>query len=541
MSRRPSGRDDEPRTCDNPSVSDRQDTAVLLALAQGLVIGGVTTWAVRLAGALAARGRRVAMAIHAPGPGQTPAAIELDPRVRRIDLTAAPPMEHAGGARLGLFVPAYARAVRELSADARPVVVCPTLLGDCFGVAAALTLADSERVRIVGWQHSPIEYDARVLSHYEPVIAAFAAVSDALESGLRSRLPLRGGDVVKVPNGVWAAAERPTRPDLRDRPLRLIYTGRLDAGIKRVLALVAMSDELTRAGVGHRLTILGDGPAGEEIDRLAADRPSLRRLVSVPPPYVERMLDEHDVFVLPSRVEGMSMSALEAMGRGCCPVMTRTPSGASQLVDDGRTGVLVDVPADADDARVGAAMAAGVRRAASLGVEALGGAALAFVRERFGAERSLALVEQLVERAAAMPARVWPADRPVAFTASVAGPVGSGSVPADGAERMAGVLRGLAGRRVVVHGAGRHTIELASCLAASAAAIVALADDDPGKIGRSLWGWPIVAPAEAARTGATDVVISTWMNEDAVWARRSVYERQGLRVHRLYAGASDRL
>lgn len=507
---------------------------MLLALAHGLVVGGVTTWAVRLAGALAARGRRVGVVVHAPGPGQTRVGIELDPRVLRVDLTAAPPMEHAGGARLGLYVPAYVRAVRELSTAGGPVVVCPTLLGDCFGVAAALTLAEPERVRIVGWQHSPIEYDARVLSHYEPIIAAFVAVSDAVESGLRSRLPLRGGDVVNVPNGVWAAAERPSRPSLEGRPLRLIYTGRLEAGLKRVLALVAMSDELIRAGVSHRLTILGDGPAGEELDRLAAERPAVRRMVSVPPQFVERLLDEHDVFVLPSRLEGMSLSALEAMGRGCCPVMTRTPSGASQLIEDGRTGVLVDVPADADDARVGAAMAAGVRRAVGLGVDRLGVAALALVRERFGAERSVALVERLLGRAAEMPARVWPADRPVAFTSAGAGPAGSGSVPTDGAERMAGVLRGLTGRRVVLHGAGRHTIELASCLAASAAVIVALADDDPGKIGRSLWGWPIVAPAEAARTGATDVVISTWMNEDAVWARRAAYERQGLRVHRVY-------
>ena len=39
---------------------------------------------------------------------------------------------------------------------------------------------------------------------------------------------------------------------------------------------------------------------------------------------------------------------------------------------------------------------------------------------------------------------------------------------------------------------------------------------------------------KASETGATDVVISSWINQHAIWSRRAVYERQGLTVHTVY-------
>src|SRR6185295_4482384 len=101
-------------------------------------------------------------------------------------------------------------------------------------------------------------------------------------------------------------------------------------------------------------------------------------------------------------------------------------------------------------------------------------------------------------------------------------------VPADAALRLTQVLGRLGNRRIVLHGAGRHTIELAGTLAGSAAKIVAVTDDDPALWGGSLLGWPIVPPAKVRETGATDVVISSWIHADQIFARRAVYEHQGL-------------
>jgi hypothetical protein len=112
---------------------------------------------------------------------------------------------------------------------------------------------------------------------------------------------------------------------------------------------------------------------------------------------------------------------------------------------------------------------------------------------------------------------------------------GSGSVPPDGPDRLKSLLARLGGRQIVVHGVGQHTLQLASVYASCPARIVAFADDDRRHHRSSLWNWPIIAPGSASASGATDVVISSWMHQDAIWNRRGIYESQGLRVHRIYA------
>ncbi|QOI99259.1 MAG: glycosyltransferase [Phycisphaeraceae bacterium] len=516
----------------SPPAPSTDKAPLLIALPHGATVSGVTTWALRLARALPARGRRVVVALHAPKPGERPLPAPALAGVEVADLSSLPSLEHRGG-DLAVFVRAYRDLVRSLRpTGGGPVVLSPNLLGDCYGIAASICALEPESVRVVGWQHLDSPYDAAVLARYEPVIARFVAVSPTLHDQLIAGLPRRAAEIERVPYGVEVPGSPAPRPPLGPRPARLIYTGRIDDDQKRVGALIAMSDELSRMGVDHRLTLLGGGPAEGEIDAACASRPRVRRLAELPPDHVARVLDEHDVFVLASRAEGLSLSLIEAMARGCVPVVARTRSGAAAAVDDGRTGVIVEAPTETDHAGVGRAMALGVRRALEIGIGAMSVAAHAGAGRRFGLWAHADAVDGVLSTASASGPRWWPASLPCAFTGST--PAGSGSVPSGAAERAMELLGSLAGRRVVIHGAGRHTIELASVLATSPAVIVAVTDDDPAKHGRMLLGWPILAPREAATTGATDVVISTWMNHGAVWARRGVYTGQGLRVHAMY-------
>ena len=107
-------------------------------------------------------------------------------------------------------------------------------------------------------------------------------------------------------------------------------------------------------------------------------------------------------------------------------------------------------------------------------------------------------------------------------------------MPPDGARRLASVLERLGGRRIVVHGTGEHTRQLADVLKSASVSLVAFTDDDRQRHGSMLWERPIVAPHDAGETGATDVVISSWINQREIWRRRAVYEQQGLTVHTLY-------
>lgn len=507
-----------------------QRAPLLIALPGGLAANGVAIWAWRLSNALAARGRPVGLILHAPAPDHRPLAVELHPGVSVMDLTGLPRLE--AGTELSPFIAAYRAAVRKLGALApgKPVVLSPNLLGDCYGIAAALCVADAEPLRVLGVVHNDIEYDLRVQQHYEPMIARFVPVSEHLGASLRARLPARAGDMQAIAHGVAIPEAIPARPALAGRPLRLIYTGRLDDGQKRVRAMVTLSDALLARGIAHELAIVGDGPAAPEVAEAARTRPSLVLKGVQPPGVVTRLLDDSDCFVLASRHEGFSVALLEAAARGCVPIITRTESGSAQLVDDGVSGRLVDVAPDASDDDVGRALAGAVIEAVPQ-LALLAAASWRRTRARYSLDAHTDAMERVIDGAAAERARAWPASRPCAF-AGVGG--GSGSVPADGPARLRDLLTKLAGRRIILHGCGRHTIELADVLAQFPALIVAISDDDPARHGKSLWGWPIIPPAQAGRTGATDVVISSWMHQGAIWDRREVYLRQGLAVHRIY-------
>ena len=512
--------------------------AYLVILSKGLIVSGITTWTLRVCAALAASGRTVGIAIHRAPPDHDTLHTPMPRAVRAFDFTHLPDLERCAG-DLAPFIPAYAHAARELARAGAPVVITPYYLGDCFAAAAALTMIDPVGVRLLAVQQLMIPYESHVLSHYEPAISGYVGVSDAISAQLRAALPHRAGDVRTIPNSAPVPAQPPRpRPPLAGRPLALIYTGRMEHEQKRIGALIEMSRALTARNIDHRLTLVGDGPAQADVDARLQDPALLgraRRRAPVAPDLVERLLDDHDLFVLASRAEGLSLSLVEAMARACVPVITRTPSGAAQVVEPGVSGELVEAPHDATESEVGHAMADGVQRAIAAGLDRLAKGAWETARAKFSIERCAEDVGRAIDEAAASPAHAWPATRPLAFT-SAAAASGSGAVPPDGAARLRDRLARLADRRIILHGTGRHTTELAHILAESPSRIVALADDDPARQGRTMWNWPVIAPAEAARTGATDVVISSWMNQDAIWDRRAVYERQGLTVHRLYDG-----
>jgi len=103
-----------------------------------------------------------------------------------------------------------------------------------------------------------------------------------------------------------------------------------------------------------------------------------------------------DVFVLPSLWEGLPLSLVLAMGAGV-PVVATAVAGVPEVVEDGRTGLLVP-PADA--AALGAALTRLFTDDAS--AQRMGHDARAAVLPRFGIDRYVdsivGLYDRLLER-----------------------------------------------------------------------------------------------------------------------------------------------
>jgi glycosyltransferase involved in cell wall biosynthesis len=130
--------------------------------------------------------------------------------------------------------------------------------------------------------------------------------------------------------------------------------------VKRLFCAARLSPEKGLSFLIHALKLLQDD--GHEIElRLAGDGPSRRGLEGLAKKLgisdrvrflgylgedeVIRELQTADLFVLPSFVEGLPVSAMEAMAVGV-PVIATNIAGTSELIEHGKTGLLVR-PSDA--------------------------------------------------------------------------------------------------------------------------------------------------------------------------------------------------
>jgi glycosyltransferase involved in cell wall biosynthesis len=216
--------------------------------------------------------------------------------------------------------------------------------------------------------------------------SAFVAVSDPIRDELVGA-GIPGARIRRIPNGVdtrrFAAATPAERARLRSvlglsaGPVA-VYTGRL-APEKGVDVLVE-SWGAARRGAGWTLCLVGDGPeraALEEQVRRLGLAESVRLVGATGD--VAPWLRAADVFVLPSRTEGLSVSLLEAMACGLGVIATDVGATAETA---GREGALL-VPPERP-----AALAAALETV--LGdpgrAQALGASARARVVEGFGIE-----------------------------------------------------------------------------------------------------------------------------------------------------------
>jgi glycosyltransferase involved in cell wall biosynthesis len=125
-------------------------------------------------------------------------------------------------------------------------------------------------------------------------------------------------------------------------PKNVAYLGRMQES-KGLSEMVEACRILVGQGFKFRFSSYGTGPdEGEFIRRMTdvlGENYSHGGVVSGEAKM--EALRSADVFLMPSRFEGLSLAVLEAMAAGCVPIVSNRGSMPS-LVDDGRNGFLVD-------------------------------------------------------------------------------------------------------------------------------------------------------------------------------------------------------
>ena len=150
-----------------------------------------------------------------------------------------------------------------------------------------------------------------------------------------------------IPAGADLTGIAPKQDYHRNGAINLLFVGRLvrQKGLDVLVAALAKLD----LALNWRLVLVGDGPewpaiAGEAARLGLADRLEVRGWVRKE--QLPAIYREGDIFVLPSRDEGMANALLEAMAAGLPVVGTRV-AGTGEVVIEGETGLLV-APEDAD-------------------------------------------------------------------------------------------------------------------------------------------------------------------------------------------------
>ncbi|MDQ2072861.1 glycosyltransferase [Haloarcula sp. H-GB4] len=133
-------------------------------------------------------------------------------------------------------------------------------------------------------------------------------------------------------------------PTVSDHATDLLYVGRLSEE-KAIDDLLRVFRRLNMRGDTVHLHIVGSGPSATQLKQLAAqlgvtDAVTFHGFIPKGPD-LWAYYDDADIFVLPSRTEGLPRVIAEAMARGL-PVVTTAVGGLPELINHGRNGMLVD-------------------------------------------------------------------------------------------------------------------------------------------------------------------------------------------------------
>lgn len=228
----------------------------------------------------------------------------------------------------------HRRALRRLRPELC-IINLRTPYAALHGTVAALLVP---RLRVVAVEHSSLPSRSRAARLLKRMssrrLAAHVAVSERTARTIAADAGLPSLRIIVVPNGVPEPAGGTTELGLPGPVVGGV--GRLDH-LKGFDVLIDALAELP----GVTAVIAGDGPAREALIerarvRSVADRFRVLGWQREIGPFIRSL----DVFVLPSRLEGLSLALLEAMATKAVIVATDV-GGTREAIDSGETGLLV--------------------------------------------------------------------------------------------------------------------------------------------------------------------------------------------------------
>ncbi len=209
-----------------------------------------------------------------------------------------------------------------------------TLLAPVFGYRVLLTCHGSDLLR-------PHPQDAPQLASVLRGPAAVTTVSDDMRERIHAACGSEAMHIAVIENGIdtafWSpAAEAAAPPRPLEPATTLVAVGRL-APVKGFDILVeALAVARVKSSAAARLVLIGEGPEREALEA-RAERLGIGHAVEfagrLGPAALRERLRAADLFVMPSRSEGMPLALLEAMAAGT-PALASRVGGVPRVAGD---------------------------------------------------------------------------------------------------------------------------------------------------------------------------------------------------------------
>ena len=172
------------------------------------------------------------------------------------------------------------------------------------------------------------------------------ALSPKVQATILSFYGLKEEQVPMIYNGVDLGKCCPKEDYSLSKPARLLHIGRFNEQ-KNHKGLLEAFAQIVKTFPDCCLQLIGDGDLEEETkDNVKSLGLQEKVLFLGNQTNVYPFLQEADLFLLPSKFEGMPMTIIEAMGTGI-PIVASAVGGVPDMLEDGVSGILVPCDPDA--------------------------------------------------------------------------------------------------------------------------------------------------------------------------------------------------
>ena len=174
---------------------------------------------------------------------------------------------------------------------------------------------------------------------YHHLIDIFIAHNFTVYETLQKILSPRIKDIHFIPHGVSITDIR--RNENYNNPLQIVFLARHHI-LKGIYDIPLINQQLIENNIKVEWIILGDG---QERENFIVQTKHLDNFKFSIPENTKKLLDilsKTDIYILPSRKDGLPVSLLESMSVGCVPIVSNFSEGIKKVVTD-NIGYVLDI------------------------------------------------------------------------------------------------------------------------------------------------------------------------------------------------------